>query len=113
MSLDDWLARRPPSDASVVEEVLAHLDALGPVEVEAVPVGILVRGSRTFVELRPRRTGIRLSVVLPHDVQSRRVQHRVRSRAGWTAVFVDLESPDDVDEEVRAWLTESYEEFAR
>jgi hypothetical protein len=112
MSLERWLADRPASDEPIVEAVLAHLASLGPIEVEAVSVGILVRGRRTFVELRPRRRGLRLSVVLPHDVHSSRVRQRVHSPAGWTAVLVDLLSVDDVDDEVLGWLSESHEEFA-
>jgi hypothetical protein len=111
MSLDEWLARRPPTDAPIVEAVLAHLESLGPVVVEAVPVGILVRGERTFVEIRPRRRGLRVSIVLMHDVRSARIVRREQSNAGWTAVFVDLTSPGDVDDELRAWLAESYAAF--
>lgn len=111
MSMEDRLHGRPATDAAVVDAVLAHLESLGPVEVEAVSVGILVRGARTFVELRPRRAGLRLSVVLPRDVVSPRVERRVHSPAGWTAVLVDLLSPADVDDEIRGWLTESYEAY--
>jgi hypothetical protein len=112
MSLEQWLAGRPDGDSAIVDAVLGHLEGLGPVEVEAVSVGVLVRGRRTFVELRPRRRGLRVSIVLPHDVESARVRTRVQSPAGWTAIFVDLLGPDDVDDQVRGWLTESHEEFA-
>lgn len=113
MALEEWLDRRPPGDGLIVDAVLTHLDSLGAVEVEAVAVGILVRGWRTFVELRPRRTGLRLSIVLPHDVESSRIRTRVQSPAGWTAVFVDLLAAADVDDQVRGWLSESHEEFAQ
>jgi hypothetical protein len=111
MSLDEWLARRPATDAPIVEAVLAHLESLGPIVVDAVPVGVLVRGERTFVEIRPRRSGVRVSIVLMHDVASARIVRRERSNAGWIAVFVDLTSTDDVDDQLRAWLTESYAAF--
>ena len=113
VSLDAWFADRPPVQRQVCDRVLAHLGTVGPVEVDAAEVGILIKRERTFAELRPHRGHLRLSVLLDHDVVSPRVSRQIvpGSSCGFNhyAVFFVLSSADDVDEEIRDLLTESYE----
>ena len=54
MALEDYFATGPPHERPVFEAVMAHLRQVGPVHVEPVSVGIFLKRSRTFAELRPR-----------------------------------------------------------
>lgn len=111
VSLDDWFADRPPAQRQVCDAVLAHLATLGPVDAEAAQVGILIKRASTFAELRPFRGHLRLSVLLDHEVDSHRVSRHIGPSGTFRrhAVFVVLDTPEAVDEEVEAFLTESYE----
>lgn len=111
VSLDDWFADRPPVQRQVCDAVLAHLVTLGEVDAEAAQVGILIKRQSIFAELRPFRGHLRLMVLLDHDLDSDRVSRRTRPSGTFRryAVFLVLESPDRVDDEVRDLLTESYE----
>ncbi len=110
-SLDDWFADGPPVQREVCDAVLAHLATVGEVDAEAAQVGILIKRESTFAELRPHRDHLRLSVLLDHDVDSPRVSRHIRPTGTFRryAVFIVLESPDDVDDEVKDLLTESYQ----
>jgi hypothetical protein len=109
MTLDEYFVGRPAWQRAVFEEVRAHLEDVGSVNVEALEVGIFFRRLRTFAELRPRRDRFVLSVLL-----SRRLPQHPRIAKAWhgsgrrSAYFIDLREPSDVDEDVRDWLTEAY-----
>ena len=55
LTLDQYFATGPAHERPVFDAVVAHLRAVGPVHVEPVSVGILLKSSRTFAELRPMR----------------------------------------------------------
>lgn len=110
MSVGDYFADRPFGDREVFEAVMAHFDEIGPVLVEAVSVGILIKRAGTFVELRPRRGGLRLSFILSRQVEHPRIARTVRmSRTSPRRAYgVNLAQPEDVDEVVKGWLTAAY-----
>jgi hypothetical protein len=114
VSIDEWFADRPPEQRAVADAVIGHLEGLGEIEVDAAQVGILIKRSRTFAELRPHRGDLRLSVVLDRDVESPRITRRIRPsrQFSWHVLFVVLPTASDVDDEVRGWLTESFETVA-
>jgi hypothetical protein len=109
MSLDEYLATGPPHEPPVVEAVLGHLSALGgDLHVEPVSVGILLKRGRSFGELRPMVRWEALSLRLPSSVRDDRLTRR-QPMAGdrvWTTVR--LPTPDDVNDQVRDWLTMAY-----
>jgi len=108
LTLEEYFSNRPARERPIFEAVAAHLESVGPVVVEPVSVGILIKRSSTFVELRPRQRWVALSFILSRAVDHPRIARRVATSAGRTAHFVNLRGPDDVDDDVRAWLTESY-----
>jgi hypothetical protein len=113
MTLDEYFAARPPYEREVFEAVLAALERVGPVYPEAVEVGVLVKRSRTFVELRPKRDAVALSFLLSRALDHPRIRRTVsasgrRGPGGRVAHFVDLRGPEDVDEQLSGWLAEAY-----
>lgn len=76
---------------------------------DAVEVGLLIKRTRTFAELRPRRSGLRVGFLLSRPLESDRIARSQRLSANRWAHDVDLGSADDVDEQLRDWLTEAYD----
>ena len=108
MALEEYLASGPPHERPIVEAVLALLDeAVGPVHVEPVSVGVFLKRSRTFAELRPMVRWEALSFSLNRRVDHARVTRRMGSPPRLHHV-VRLHAPDDVDDQVRDWLVEAY-----
>jgi len=109
LGLDEYFATGPVFERPVFEAVAGHLRTVGEVRIEAVQVGIFFKRSRTFAELRPMRDRVRLSLLMSRPVESPRVVRTLGLGARRQVVYVDLRRPEDVDDELRAWLTESYQ----
>jgi hypothetical protein len=107
LNLDEYFSTGPAFERPIFETVAAHLLPLGA-RVEAVQVGIFFKKARTFVELRPMRDRVRLSMLLSRRLEDRRVVKRLGLSGRRFAVYVDLRTPEEVDVQLRSWLTESY-----
>jgi hypothetical protein len=108
LSVDSYFAARPPAEREIFEAVREHLESLGPVIVEPVGVGILFKGRRTFVELRPKTKWVDLSFGLERRAEHLRITRTTRTQTGRTYHGVRIRSVEDIDDQVRQWLTESY-----
>jgi hypothetical protein len=108
MSLDEYFSTGPARERPIFEAVRSHLETVGPIHVEPVSVGIFIKRSRTFVELRPKQRWVALSFVLSRVVDHPKIARKLRG-SGWrTYHVVNLRGPEDFDDDVRDWLTESY-----
>jgi hypothetical protein len=106
--LDDYLATLEPPLRAACEEVLGHLDSLGGVVVDAVGIGILVKRHRTFAEIRPLKGRMRLSFLLSRPLDHPRIIKSLPLSSRRHSHALDLRSPEDVDRDVREWLTEAF-----
>lgn len=108
LTIEEYFATGPAHERPVYEVVREHLDSVGPVHVEPVSVGIFFKRSRTFAELRPKTRWVVLSFILSTHVDSPRISRRVSISGARTYYETKLHSADDVDDQVRSWLTEAY-----
>ncbi len=108
MALEDYFATCPPWERPIFEAVMAHLRTLGPVHVEPVSVGIFIKKSGNFVQLRPMARWVALSFMLPRRIQHPKIARKPITYGAVTYHVVNLRGPEDVDGDVRAWLSESY-----
>jgi len=108
MSLAEYFSTGPPHERPVFEAVMRHLNTLGRVHVEPVSVGIFLKRARTFAELRPMRRWMALSFSLPRRVQHPTITRKVVHYHGRYYHVANLRGPEDLDDELRGWLTEAY-----
>ena len=108
LTVDEYFATGPAHERPVFDAVRAHLEAVGPVYVEPVSVGVFFKRRRVVVQLRPMTRWVAVGFVLERPLDSPRLGRKV-SGAGtrWWHV-VNVRRPEEVDEELRAWLTEAY-----
>ncbi|MGH3682731.1 MAG: DUF5655 domain-containing protein [Natronosporangium sp.] len=104
----DTFAGRPAYQLAAYQAMADHLGTLGPVHVDAVRVGVFLRRVGKFAEVRPKARSLQLALWLPRTVDHPRVARQIRVSAGQTVHMVKLTAVEDVDDQVRAWLTESY-----
>ena len=109
MTLDEYFSTGPERERPIYEAVMRHLGTLGPVHVEPVSVGIFIKSSRSFVELRPMTKWVALSFPLPRQIDHPRIARKLKSGGTTTYHVVNLREPSDVDGTVEDWLTESYQ----
>ena len=108
MSLDEYFSTGPPHEKPIFDAVRTHIDALGDVHVEPVSVGIFLKGTRTFAQLRPKQKWVALSLSLRHAVDHPRIGRKVVPYSGRHYHVFNLRSPEDFDDRIRGWLTEAY-----
>ncbi len=108
MTLQSFLAAQPKERRGTYRAAVGFLKKLGPLVIEPVEIGILVKRSGTFCELRPRKDSVELSFKLGRCMKHPRVRRTVRMSANRTVHFVRLERAEDFDDEIREWLAESY-----
>ena len=108
MSLEQYFSSGAPYERAIYEAVAEHLAGVGRVRTEAVSVGIFFKRVRTFAELRPKRNRVVLSFLLSRPLEHSRIVKTWRGSGERSAYFVDLRAAEDVDDDVRDWLTEAY-----
>jgi Domain of unknown function (DUF5655) len=108
MSLEEYFSSGPERERPIFEAVMRHLDTIGPVHVEPVSVGIFLKRHRSFAELRPMQRWVALSFSLSRPVHHERITRKVLAYHGRYYHVVNLREPDDLDHEIRGWLTEAY-----
>ena len=108
MGLEEYLATGPPFERPVVEAVLAGLADVGPIHVEPVSVGIFLKRSRTFSELRPLTRWMAVSFSIPRVETSTRIARKVIPHGSLFHHVVNVTHPEEVDDQLLGWLAEAY-----
>jgi hypothetical protein len=108
MSIDEYFSTGPPHERPVCEAVLSHLDGLGDVHVEPVSVGIFLKHGRRFAELRPMQKWVALSFSLRYPVTHRLIVRKPIAYHGRYWHTANVRTPEQVDDDIRQWLTEAY-----
>lgn len=107
-SLAECFAGHPAVLREVYDELIAHVRTLGPVHLDVVRVGVFIKHQWKLAEIRPMASRLSLEVVLPRVVEDLRVVRRIGLAGGRTVHVVRLASREEVDDQVRGWLTEAY-----
>jgi hypothetical protein len=108
MSLEEYFATGPARERPIYEAVRAHLDTLGPVIVEPVSVGIFLKRPGRIAQLRPATRWVDLTFSLHQPVRHPLIVRKPQLYGGRYHHAVRLTGPEDLDDEIRGWLTEAY-----
>ncbi len=108
MLLEDYFATGPAHERPVFDAVMSHLRHVGPVHVEPVSVGIFLKKSRTFVELRPMTKWVAVSFCLLHPARHKLITRKVLQYNGRYYHVANVARPSQIDEGLVDLLTEAY-----
>jgi hypothetical protein len=107
-TVDAAFAGRLPQSREVYDAILAHLQSLGPVHEDAVSVGVFLKRDRKLAEVRPRSRDVWLGLYLPRPASDPRFA-KVMGHGGPRVFHILLlREADEVDDQVRQWLTEAF-----
>jgi hypothetical protein len=113
MPLEEFLARQDPQLRPIFEAVVPMLEAIGPLVIDAVGVGLFAKASRNFAEFRHKRERVQVWFRLSRALESPRLRRTVREGTRGHSCYLDLRAVADVDEELAGWLREAYFESVR
>lgn len=108
-TVEDHLQGREPVVASIYAALTNAAKTLGPFKEDPKKTSIHLVRSSAFAGVATRKTAVVLTIKSSKDIKSRRVTKREQASAGRWHLEVRLDSPKDVDAEVRKWLREAYE----
>lgn len=109
ISVEELLGRHPDWVTEIYDAVIGPLRTLGPVHEDAVDVGIFLKSDRKIAEFRPRVRSVLLSICLPSPRDDPRLMRVYPSGPDRYWHPVKLAGAEEVDEQLRAWLAESYD----
>jgi hypothetical protein len=101
---------RPPEQREICDAIVAHLEQLGDVHVDAVQVGVFLKTDRKIAELRPKSKWLECSLYLPYVVDDPRIARSLQLGPERTVNYVKLRSVDEVDEQFLEWLEAAFDE---
>jgi hypothetical protein len=109
LSLDEYFAPGPAHERPVVDAVMAHLESVGPVHVDAVSVGLFLKNPHKFAELRPMTKWVAISFPLSRRATHRTITRKVMPWGGRYWHIANVASPADLDDALKDLLTEAYQ----
>ena len=108
MTLEEYFSTGPPHERPVFDAVYTYLVSLGPIHVEPVSVGIFLKKHGSFVELRPMTKWVAMSFPLGRRIDHPAIARQPIDTGSRIYHVVNVRSPDDLTDDVKAWLAESY-----
>jgi hypothetical protein len=110
LSIDEYFESGPSHERPVYDALIAHLETIGPVHADVVSVGIFFKNPKKFAELRPMQRWVAVSFMLRRRAHHRTITKKVvdDGRRFWHTA--NVASPDDLDADLLALITESYDD---
>jgi hypothetical protein len=109
MTVEDYFATGPAHERPVFDAVMGCLAEVGPIHVEPVSVGILLKNPRTFAELRPRERWVAVSFPLARVARHRTIVRKVMPYGDKFHHVANVATPADLDEALGDLLVEAYQ----
>lgn len=108
LTLTEFLATQPVAWHATYQAALRALHEIGEIVIDPVDIGILIKRKGTFCELRPKKAAVEISFKLNETLDHPRIRRVLKSSTHRRAHFVWLRGPEDVDDELCAWLAEAW-----
>jgi hypothetical protein len=107
-TVEDYFADRPAVQRKIFDALARHLTKREDVTIDPVSVCIMFKRSRSFAEVRSKRSALVLTFLLSREVDDPRIAKTMKLSAHRWAHWVELEKVGDVDRDVREWLNEAH-----
>lgn len=110
LSLEEYFETGPAHERPVFDEVMRRLEAVGPVHLDIVAVGIFLKNPAKFAELRPMRKWVAVSFSLRRVAQHPAITRKVVDYGARYWHSANIATPDDVDDALIALIAEAYDD---
>jgi Domain of unknown function (DUF5655) len=109
VTLEDYFSTGPVFERPIFDAVYAYVSTLGELYVEPVSVGVFIKKSGSWLELRPMTKWVALSFPLARALDHAKIARKPMDLGSRVIHVVNLKTPTDVDRNVCEWLAESYD----
>jgi hypothetical protein len=108
-TIEQHFVKREPNVRSTYAALMKAAEGLGPVREEPKKTSIHLVRRTAFAGVTARKSWLVLTVKSASDINSPRIIKHDQASAGRWYLEIRLESPRQVDGEVRGWLKKGYE----
>ena len=108
-TVKEHFENRAPEVKATYAAILKAAKALGTVKEEAKKTSIHLVRKSAFAGVATRKSALVLTLKSESDITSKRIAKREQASAHRWHLEVKLETPEQVDGEILAWLKSSYE----
>ena len=113
MSLDEYFETDPGHERPIFDVVMRHVESLGPVHAEPVSVGIFLKNPHKFAELRTMRRWVAIGFSLHRRASHPAITRKVVEYGNRHWHVANVDTPEQLDNELLSLLTEAYDEAGR
>ena len=108
-SVDATFQGRPAEQRAAYDAIMKFLKTLGPVHADAVQVGVFLKTDRKFADLRPKSKWLAVRIYGPEAIDDARIARSLRLSSTRVVSEVKVRTPEEVDDQLRAWLEAAYD----
>jgi hypothetical protein len=108
-TVDDQFIGRAPNVRAVYDLLVAHLRLFGPIHEQPKKTSIHLANTSGFAGVHTRKNYVILNIRSDHPIDSPRIVKSEQVSKSRYHQEVKLQSPDDVDAELLAWLKAAYD----
>ena len=108
-TLNEHFENRAPEVKTTYAAILKAAKQLGPVKEEAKKTSIHLVRKSAFAGVAPRKTALILTLKSDSDIKNPRIAKREQASAHRWHLETRLETPEQVDREILAWIKKAYE----
>ena len=107
-SVTDHFVNKDPSVRALYDQLVSLLKTFGPVEEDPKKTSIHLNRKSALAGVETRKNNLLLTIKSDHSIKSPRVEkvEKISSKRFYHKVRIS--SPNDFDEELKAWLKEAY-----
>ena len=105
----EHFADRAPEVRATYAAILKAAKELGPVKEEAKKTSIHLVRKSAFAGVATQKSALILTLKSDSDVANKRIARREQASAHRWHLEIKLQTPEQVDREILAWLKEAYE----
>jgi hypothetical protein len=91
-----------------VERLLDLAGTLPDVRIEHASGSFMVKAPATFLAIRPRGKDVQVTFMLDHEVSDFPISKSLRTSAHRVAHAVHVSDPQEVDDQLTAWIREAH-----
>jgi len=107
-SVSDHFVNKDPSVRALYDQLISLLRTFGPVQEDPKKTSIHLNRKSALAGVEARRDGLLLNIKSDHPIQSPRIEKSEQISSKRFHYKVRISSPNDLDEELKAWLEEAY-----
>jgi len=100
---------KPDALKATFDKIISKVTAFGHIQINSLNGAITIAGKSTFLAFKIRKDYIELEILSDIEISEFPVYKTFRVSKSRVALFVRIQSPDEVDEQLLGWIKVAYD----